>query len=91
MGLVAFCAFYLYIKYMGSVRKHRKVYSDGESMQFAAKPGSDTSSSMSFGDKPFGRFGSTCIEELLHKLDYFEPDDFFIQSDVYDFSGVHKI
>lgn len=86
MGLVAFCVFYLYIKYMGSVRKHRKVYSDGESMQF-----DDMSNSMSFGDKPFGRFGPTCIEELLHKLDYFEPDDFFLQSDVYDFRGVYKI
>ena len=69
---------------MGSIKRHRRVNSDSESIQWRPKPGN--SDSMSYGYIPY-------IETPLDfsfRLNYKEPEGFYTYYDVKDFKRTFK-
>ncbi len=70
---------------MGSVKRHRKVNSDSESIQWRPMPGSPNS--MRYGYLP-------SLDDPIDfnfRLEYREPEDFHLQRDVNDFRHVGKV
>lgn len=73
---------------MGSIKRHRKVYSDIDSFQYKYVPGGGES--MTFGDRAIGRFGKGNVHDLKTGIDYDYPEDFYVVDDTVTFLGPVK-
>lgn len=81
---------------MGSLRKHKRVYSNLDSYQKGFHPVElDGTDRMEFGAPPYSKDGWEASHNssynIIDKLDFYYPYDFWIEHDNWDFRNVERI